>query len=157
MSKYHAKTLLLVQFSILILLYSDIMAQVPVLPTPKYARENSTKIKFESVVAEFADAARDKASLVQLRNTLADNLKPKKKGNPLVIDASIVSDSIVAGFNIPTMVTDSVLASPDGGYFLSAKDHHVRIYAKTQMGIFYGVTTLLHLIKKEKAGYDSRR
>jgi len=129
------------------------MAQINVLPAPKYVQQGNAKISFEKITAEFSDGASDRAALDEFEKYFKQDLLTNKKGNPLIVDASILGNVVNLNFDVPEAIIDSVLSWPDGGYILSAKDRHVQIFSKTHTGIFYGVTTLLQLIEKEKAGY----
>ncbi len=129
------------------------MAEVHVLPTPKYAQEKITKMKFEKVAVEFSNEASDKAALDEIEKYFGKNFTADKKGNPFVISARLLANVVNLDVDVPVAVKDSVLSS-DEGYFLTANDRYIRIFARTKAGIFYAVMTFLQLVAKEKTGYN---
>jgi hypothetical protein len=128
------------------------MAEIHVLPTPKYAHEKIIKMKFEKVTVEFSDETNDKAALNEIERYFGKNFTLDKGGNPVVISAYLIGNVVNLDVEVPTVIKDSVLSS-DEGYFLTSSDRYVKIFAKTKTGIFYAVTTFLQLVTKEKTGY----
>ena len=150
------KSFLLVPFLSLTILGSAIMAEVRVLPTPKYAHEKAGAVSFSKLSAVFTKAADDKASLDELSDFFGKNFKEGKASgrSVLALEARIISGkSSVENIEVPEAVQDSVLSSPDG-YFLKSEKGHIEIMANTKTGIFYGVATLLQLVEKDKRGYS---
>ncbi|MHB8233010.1 MAG: glycoside hydrolase family 20 zincin-like fold domain-containing protein, partial [bacterium] len=131
------------------------MAEVHVLPTPKFVHEKDAKIKFVKVSADFSKEANDEAAHDELVKYFGNNLQGGNKAQPngLLITARIIDQNAPLDANIPRAIQDSVL-SLDGGYFLFSNDRHFEVLAKTKTGIFYGVVTILQLVEKEKAGYS---
>lgn len=146
------KTFLSVQVLVLALLYSNIMGEVRVLPVPKYVRERNATMSFGKVTVEFSDEGNDRAALDEMENRFGTNLTADRNENTLVVSAHLFDNVVDTDFDIPGAVRDSVQSS-DEGYFLTANDGHVRIFAGTKTGIFYAVTTFLQLVGKENAGY----
>ncbi len=144
-------------FQLLILAFtgSALMAEVHVLPTPKFVHEKDTKIKFGKVSADFSKEADDEAACDELAKYFGKNLQKGNKAQPngVLITARIIDDNAKLDANIPPAIRDSVL-SLDGGYFLLSNDRHFEVLAKTKTGIFYGVVTILQLVEKEKGGYS---
>ncbi|MCL4510438.1 MAG: family 20 glycosylhydrolase [Bacteroidetes bacterium] len=144
-------------FQLLILAFtgSALMAEVHVLPTPKFVHEKDTKIQFGKVSADFSKEADDEAARDELAKYFGKNLRKGNKAQPnrVLITARIIDENTKLDTDIPPAIRDSVL-SLDGGYFLHASDRHIKVLARTKTGIFYGVVTLLQLVEKEKAGYD---
>lgn len=128
------------------------MAEVRILPTPKYVIETNSRITFGKVFAEFSGEANDKAALNEIKKYFEKHFTSDKRDGALIISADLIRDTASLDVDIPPAVKDSVLSS-DEGYFLTANGKHVRILARTKTGIFYAVTTFLQLVAKEKGSY----
>ncbi len=131
-----------------------IMAEVHILPTPKFVSEIKGDIKFAKISADFNTASNDTASLIELKNIFGNDLvHASRTGRELSIVARIITPGEgQVDHNFPAAIGDSVLAN-DEGYFLTITRHQIQIQANTKVGIFYAVTTLLQLIQKERGGY----
>ena len=146
------KIFLSLHFIIPAFLCSNLMAQIPILPTPKFAQEKNAEIKFETVAADFSEGARDKAALDEIKKYFEENFTLNKKENAFVINARLLGNVVHLDMEVPEAIRDSILSSDDG-YFLNTSKNHVRIFAKTTTGIFYAIATFLQLVEKEKGGY----
>lgn len=150
------KLSLLVPFLFLFLPGPALMAEVRVLPTPKYAHEKKEVIHFDKLSVVFTGRAKDRASLDELTHYFGDHLKAEETSGRgvLHLDARLISDEAsVDKFDVPSVIRDRVLSS-GGGYFLKTGGSHVEILANSRTGIFYAVATLLQLVEKRKVGYE---
>lgn len=149
------KKFLLAQLLIISLLPSILTAGVHVLPTPKFFIENKGTIKFRKISADFDETNSDSAALIELKNYFGEDFTTEpKQGHGLVVVARIIEpDKLNLDTHIPVTIGDSVLRSVEG-YILASSGNHIHILANTKTGIFYGVTTLLQLVEKEKVGYS---
>ncbi|MCL5267213.1 MAG: beta-N-acetylhexosaminidase [Bacteroidetes bacterium] len=150
------KSLLLVPFLSLTILGSAIMAEVRVLPTPKYAHEKVGSVHFGTLSAVFTEAANDRASVDELSGYFGKSFREGKAPGKsvLLLDARLVSGKTSTdNLDVPETIRDSVLSSPDG-YFLKSGKGRIEILANSKTGIFYAVATLLQLVEKEKRGYS---
>ncbi len=150
------KLLLLVPFLFLFVSGSALMAEVRVLPTPKYAHQNKGVLHFDRLSGVFSGGARDRASLDELADYFGRSFKAEKTSGRavLVLEARLIGDRMAANeFDVPSAIRDSVLSSSEG-YFLRAGGGRVEILANTRTGIFYAVTTFLQLVEKRKNGYE---
>ncbi len=150
----------LVTFPLLILVYilvsitPDAMAQINVLPAPKFVAQESGETRFAYLDPQFTAGAKDEASVRELGKYFGANIMVhrEEKISTIMLDAALLQDPSKMGNTFPAGVTDSAF-SVEGGYFLVIGKNKIELRAKTTTGIFYGVATLLQLLKKEKSGY----
>ncbi len=149
------KSLLVVLSLLLTIPGSTLMAELRVLPTPKYASEERGSIRFGRLEAAFSEAAEDPASIIELEHYFGKNFTQKKtrSRDVVLLETRLLGNTPPENMPaIPPAIRDSVLSSPDG-YFLFCRNRRIEILANTRTGIFYGVATLLQLVQKDKRGY----
>lgn len=143
--------------AMLLLLLSNctLMADVDVIPTPRFVKQGTQVYRFSALSVDFPGATRDSAAVTELRRFFGRDLVFGDSASPrtMTIDAKLVGRNPFANSNIPVSVSDTALASPDG-YVLLAENGRTRILANTKTGVFYAVTTFLQLVRRERHGYS---
>lgn len=150
------KLSLLFPFLFLFISGSALMAEVSVLPTPKYAHQEKGMLRFDRLSGVFGDGAEDRASLDELADYFGKSFTTEKTHGRtvLALDARLIGGRAAANeFDVPSGIRDSVLSSNEG-YFLKTGRGHIEILANSKTGIFYAVATLLQLVEKRKNGYE---
>lgn len=141
---------------VLILLVSNcrLMAEVDVIPTPKFAKQGTEIYHFSNVSLDFSTTTRDSAALIELRRFFGKRLLSDSTHHQggITIHARSIDHSGFMDSDIPANLGDSALSSGEG-YVLLVHRQSIDILAAAKTGIFYAVTTLLQLIKKERTGY----
>lgn len=130
------------------------MAEVNVIPTPKYSKEGEGRVRFGSVLLDFSKSARDSASVLELKNFFGKDLKtgPTADFSGITIHARIIAGDFMDS-SLPAEVCDSALASKEG-YVLLVHDSSVDILAKSRTGVFYAVVTFLQLVESDRKQYS---
>lgn len=130
------------------------MAEVDVIPSPKYAEQGSESYRFSAVSLDFPKQARDSAAVTELRRFFGKSLVAGEDAGSgdITIHARLIGKNSFIDSSIPSAAGDSALDS-DEGYVLLVRSRSVDILAKSKTGVFYAVTTLLQLVKEERRGY----
>ncbi len=133
---------------------ASLMAQLNVLPTPKFWKPGRDTVSFRDVLLDMPADAKDSATVIELRHFFGRSISssPDKGGKTMSLRLRLAGEAKVVNPDIPAEVADSALSN-DEGYVLSSGRRGVEIVSRTKAGIFYGVTTFLQLVEKRKGGY----
>ncbi len=145
-------------FALLLIPSLNLMADMDVIPTPKFAQRGKGYIRFTKVFLHFPGRTADKAAQNELRKFFGRDLLSENtaSSDEVTINARLIGNDGFMDPRIPVTTGDSALASEDG-YILLIENGTADILAKTKTGVFYAVTTLLQLIGRDRGGYSLPR
>lgn len=134
-----------------------------ILPTPKHLRYTNTLFPLSSDTKIYV-GKNPGTGLENAMNFFLEELRElygiepqviKEEGTQVTLTANSIFVGEVDRYSVPTKLCEQEqqkLPENEEGYCLVANDKLVSVAAKTEKGIFYGLTTLLQLIKVSEQG-----